>query len=417
MIDHDGADGLVIAAEETGTSAPAEDSFAPDVPELTQQVMQAWMQHEIGATRPAVAGEIGADIAATPSDVAIAERLLAAYSASERERQRHRAPGVDMWSSIGKLQRPFHAMLGAGDPEALAAYLCNMARHDAAIGIGQGPQEHDFILSNADYAYFRRLLIKDKMISFAEATGAIGYECPEQGPWGEHFHCDIDDLLRRIEARVGISLIPPPIDGAMFKVPAGGGLFHDRDLFAQCSAWSMRELVGPGASVAEIGGGVGRCAYWARRFGLGRYTLVDLPHINVLQGYYLLKSLPDDRVALFGETAGDADITILPSFAKDRLADDAVDIVLTQDSLPEINEEVALDYIAWSRRVSRRWLYSINQEAAAAYTQEFCAPAGDGDPKQNIVRELVERSGGFRAVMRAPYWLRKGYAVELFAID
>jgi hypothetical protein len=416
MTGREGAEGVIVEQEDAGSRPSDDDAFSPDVPELTQQVMQAWMQHEIGSTLPNIPGGITPDIESTPIDVEIAERLLVAYSASDRERKRYLPGAADLWSSIGKLQIEFFALLESGNPEALAAYLCNMARHDATIGITQGPQEHAFILSNPDYAYFRRLLIKDRLISFAEATGAIRYECPEQGPCGEHFHGDIDVLLRKLEERVGISLIPPPIDGALFKVPAGGGGLHDRDLYAQCSAWSLRELVGPGASVCEIGGGVGRCAYWAQRFKLGRYTLVDLPHINVLQGYYLLKSLPGNAVALFGETGEDADVRVLPSFAKDQVLDDEVDIVLTQDSLPEIHEDVALDYIAWSRRVSRKWLYSINQEAAAAYTQDFCAPADESDQKQNVVRELVARSGGFRNVMRTPYWLRKGYVAELFKV-
>ena len=408
---------IIIVERADAADKPSDDaSFEPDVPELTQQVMQAWMQHEIGSSLPTIPGGVTPDIEATPIDVAIAERLLAAYSLSDRERTRYFPAAEDMWSSIGKLQQKFFALLASGNPEALAAYLCNMARHDGTIGITQGVQEHDFILSHPDYAYFRRMMIKDKMISFAEATGAINYECPEQGPCGEYLHGDIDVLLQKLEAKVGISLTPPAIDGAMIKVPAGGGLFHDRDLYAQFTAWSMRELVGPGAPVCEIGGGVGRCAYWAQRFGLGRYTLIDLPHINVLQGYYLIKSLPENTVALFGESVQDANVRVVPSFAKDHATEDEVEIVLAQDCLPEFHKDIALDYIAWSRRFSRTYLYSINQEGAAAYTQDFCAPADENDPKQNVVRELVAQSGGFRNVMRAPYWLRKGYAAELFKI-
>jgi hypothetical protein len=322
----------------------------------------------------------------------------------------------DLWSSICKLQQHFFALLEQGNPEALAGYLCNMARHDATIGITQGIQEHDLIASNSDYAYFRRLLIKDKLISFAEAVGAIGYECPEQGPWGEHLHSDLDNLLQTLEAHVGISLTPPPIDGGLLKIPAGEGLFHDRDLHAQFAAWSMRALVGPGAAVCEIGGGVGRCAYWAQQFGLGQFTLIDLPHINVLQGYYLLKSLPWNHVQLFGETDGNARVRIWPNAAKDQVSTEEVEIVFNQDGLPEFHPIVALDYIAWSKRISRKWLYSINQESAAAYAQEFCAPAGEGDTKQNVVGTLVAQSDGFQRTMRAPYWLRKGYASELFRV-
>jgi hypothetical protein len=92
-----------------------------------------------------------------------------------------------------------------------------------------------------------------------------------------------------------------------------------------------------------------------------------------------------------------------------------VDMVFNQDSLPEIHRDAALDYIAWIRQISLRWFYSINQEANEAYTQDFWQPAGESDPRQNIVHALV-KAYGFRRVMRAPYWLRKGYASELYQI-
>jgi hypothetical protein len=415
MTDCKGADETVIERNADAAS-DADAGFMSDMPELTQQIMQTWMQHEIGSTLPVIPGEITPDIPSTSLDVDIASRLLGAYALSQAESKNQRHAGADLWSSIGKLQHKFFALLESGDPEALATYLCNMAKHDATIGITQGEQDLSLIMSNPDYAYFRRLMIKDKLVSFAEAVGAIRCECPEQGALGEILHSDIDELLRLLEKRVGISLIPPPIDGGLIKVPAGGGLLHERDLHAQFAAWSMRELVGRDAPICEIGGGVGRCAYWAQRFGLGRYTLIDLPHVNVLQGYYLLKTLSWDDVALFGETSESAKVRILPSFAKTQVLEDEVELVITQDSLPEFHKDIALDYIAWSRRVSRNWLYSINQEAAAAYTQEFCAPADESDPKQNVVGELIAQSGGFRRIMRAPYWLRKGYAAELFKI-
>jgi len=37
----------------------------------------------------------------------------------------------------------------------------------------------------------------------------------------------------------------------------------------------------------------------SRRFGLTSDTLIYLPHVNVAQGYYALKSLPGDEVSLY----------------------------------------------------------------------------------------------------------------------
>lgn len=387
-----------------------------DVPEITDAAVRAWIQHEIGDSRPDIPRVVVPDIAPSETDEAIAARLISSYNACKKEEAAYPAIGADIWSAIRKLQAGFFTVLESGDAKALAAYLCNLSRHDAAIGIGQGDGEYRWITTSREYEDFRALLIKDKLVSFAEAVGAIRCECPEQGPWGKHLHADNDVLVRALEERVGISLAPPEIDGGLFKIPAGNGLFHDRDLHAQFAAWSIREIAGRDATVCEIGGGVGRAAYWAQRFGLGPYTILDLPHVNVLQGYYLLKSLPMDQVRLFGETIGNPRVTVWPYFAKDRISPGTIDIVFNQDSLPEIHRDAALDYIAWVRKISARWFCSINQEANEAYTQSFWEPAGESDPKQNVVGALVSEVQGFRRVMRAPYWLRKGYASELYQV-
>ena len=404
-----------VDCELPGANTELAEETKSDAPEVTEEALRAWIQHEIGNPQPHVPRLVVPDIAPSEIDEAIAARLIAAYSACKKAEAAYPTIGADIWSAIRKLQAHFFTVLESGDAKALAAYLCNMSRHDATIGIGQGDGEYRWITTSPEYESFRALLIKDKLVSFAEAVGAIRCECPEQGPWGQHLHADNDVLLRALEECVGISLAPPDIDGGLFKIPAGTGLLHDRDLHSQFAAWSMREIAGPNARICEIGGGVGRAAYWAQRFGLGQYTIFDLPHINVLQGYYLLKSLPMDQVRLFGETLDNTRVTVWPYFAKDRITPGTVDMVFNQDSLPEIHRDAALDYIAWIRQISPRWFYSINQEANEAYTQDFWQPAGESDPRQNIVHALV-KAYGFRRVMRAPYWLRKGYASELYQI-
>jgi hypothetical protein len=406
----------LTSTEADGELPVASTECKSDVPEITDEAVRAWIQHEIGDPRPEIPRIVVPDVAPSEVDEAIATRLIASYKACKEEEAAHPAIGADVWSAIRALQAGFFTVLESGDPKTLAAYLCNMARHDATIGITQGDGEFRWITTSPEYADFRALLIKDKLVSFAEAAGAIGCECPEQGPWGTHLHAEIDVLLHALEECVGISLVPPEVDGGLFKLPAGGGLLHDRDLHAQFAAWSMREIAGSNAPICEIGGGVGRAAYWAQRFGLGPYTIFDLPHVNVLQGYYLLKSLPMDQVRLFGENLSSPKVTVWPYFETHRVTSGTVDIVLNQDALPEIHRNAALDYVAWTRRISPGWFYSINQEAAGAYTQSFWEPAEENDPKQNIVGALVREVGGFRRVMRAPYWLRKGYTAELYRV-
>lgn len=74
------------------------------------------------------------DIAPGEQDIAIARRLLAAHRATMRTVPS--APsGPDVWSLIADAQRDFATLLQSGDPEPLAAYLCNVSRHSASDGI------------------------------------------------------------------------------------------------------------------------------------------------------------------------------------------------------------------------------------------------------------------------------------------
>lgn len=163
-------------------------------------------------------------------------------------------------------------------------------------------------------------------------------------------------------------------------------------------------------SVCEIGGGVGRLAYWATRFGIGKYTLIDLPRINLLQGFFLLKALPDAKVYLYGEPfLHDDDHTtcvyVMPHHACVH-SSGQFDLVVNQDSFPEINATIVSNYLSWIK-VSTRSFLSINHESE---------PHSVNGALQNNVPELIARVGGFLRRSRQLYWLRKGYVCELYDI-
>ena len=371
------------------------------------------ISHAVGHPRPIIPRVIVPDIAPTSEDEHLAERLLNAYRLCKAEERG--VAGPDVWSSIRNQQDPFFEVLSDGQPRQLAAYLCNMSRLDATVGVTQGHFEYRRILTSPEYQYLIALMIKDKLVSFAEATGALSPENPEQGPWGRSLHLETDSIVDLIETAIGQSIRPPPIDGGLLKIESRGGLFHDRDVHAQYAAWSMKQIAGLGASICEIGGGVGRAAYWSCRFGLGNYSILDLPHINVLQGFYLQKSLPGEHIVLFGEDGTQGKIRVLPYFVKETIPDDDFDLILNQDSLPEINASVALDYLRWIKKKSRKWFYSINQEAAASYSQTWNSDVLE--QRQNIVPRMVSHVGGYLRISRSLYWLRRGYTCEIYDVS
>lgn len=372
------------------------------------------LQHEIGRPLPQVDDVIVADKVATEHDVAIAKRLLAAHRAAGRtapETPPH-AQRDDVWTMIVARQGSFASILDRGDPRELATYLCNVSRHDASAGITQGDAEYERIVNDRPYREFVALMARDKLVSLAEAVGVLPVENPEQGRFGENIRHEPAELVERISARVGTDIMPPGVDGGMLKIDTGRGLFGERDANAIYTAHLLRETVRGlrAPRICEIGGGSGRVAYWSRRFGLSSYTLVDLPHVNVVQGYYALKSLPGDEVVLYGEESPEAPgdrLRILPAHAVSELRGPLFDLVLNQDSFPEMNPATVADYLRWIARCCEGRLMSINHESKPAY----------GDGLEHVsVPEMTAADGRYELTYRFPYWLRRGYVVELHRI-
>jgi len=138
--------------------------------------------------------------------------------------------------------------------------------------------------------------------------------------------------------------------------------------------------------------------------------LIDLPHINVLQGFYLIKTLPDAKVSLYGEDyqsdGGGVCVQVMPPFVLSQLSQNSFDLVINQDSFPEINSSIVSDYLVWIK-LSTKLFLSINHESK---------PNSINGTLQNNVSELIANVGGFIRRTRQPYWPRKGYVCELYDI-
>jgi hypothetical protein len=58
---------------------------------------------------------------------------------------------------------------------------------------------------------------------------------------------------------------------------------------------------------------------------------------------------------------------VLPYFSTDDIGPNQFDLILNQDSFPEINREAVLRYLAWIKEASRQLFYSINHESRPRY--------------------------------------------------
>lgn len=203
----------------------------------------------------------------------------------------------------------------------------------------------------------------------------------------------IDDLLTRIEEKVGYQLDFPNPYADEFGIASKRGIISQRALPAIYQALRIKRLSEKhGRKVLEIGAGLGRTAYYAHRFGVTDYTIVDLPMTNVAQAAFLGSTLGEQTVALAGEQGKGAIRIRTPDWlASNR---EEFDIFFNADSLTEMNKATMQSYVSRFMETGSVF-YSINHEANDDRVCDF--------PEMSKVQSI-----------RLPYWLRAGYVEEVF---
>jgi len=119
--------------------------------------------------------------------------------------------------------------------------------------------------------------------------------------------------------------------------------------------------------------------------------------------------MPGARIVLYGEQrpADGRAIRVLPGWALSDAPPKAFDLVLNQDSFPEIDSSAVQAYLREIRRTTRGYFLSINHEAET--------PMGESS-KHLVVSEAIEEVGGFERQYRFPCWVRAGYVEELYKV-
>jgi hypothetical protein len=213
---------------------------------------------------------------------------------------------------------------------------------------------------------------------------------------------DLDRLLEDTERLTGLDLSSVPV-GAGYGCRIAGRLISTDSLLHSYTVNRLRGLgASPESTIIEIGGGYGCLAELFARAGLRRYTIYDLPWVNVMQGYYLIMARPDCDIRLYGESGGD--VSVLPFWRIRDLAPRSVDHVININSLPEMDAAIARDYLAVIGRILRRSFLSINQEGMAANT----------NGPQNWVHALAAQQDVLTCRSRHPWWMEQGYVEELY---
>jgi hypothetical protein len=352
----------------------------------------------------------------TPSDVELCERLIAAYRRASPEPIDN--TGIaPIWSNIiGNHYQPLLAAMEKGDARSLADLLSTAFQQSFLHGITLADSHKEIWQSRLWY-----LKCLDDLVSLAEYLGVARTENPEQGPFGKALKDGAEPLLDAIERASGLKLGFPTI-GAPYGIEIGQSIITmetPEHSYAALRVNAAIERNLPAETVdrpniVEIGAGFGGAAYrllQLRLARIGSYTIIDLPLMNALQGYFLGSVFGPDRVALYGEQPlaeeSQRTIRVMPTSFVNKMTERNVDLLLNENSMPEMPESTVETYIRLAQRVVRGLFYSYNQETDRA----------EQGTNHVLVPAVVTRVGGFKRLSRDRSWVRRGYVEEVYVVE
>ena len=304
-----------------------------------------------------------------PGDVEdreLVSRIVAAYQASTAISLK---PSQSMWEAIAERKGDVLEALARGQIEDVQRLLRDPRKTDLFYGFDgifrSFNSEQPGLEPHSVWAY-------QDLLFLAEATGVKRRWNPEAA--ASYSLPSVDTLLTLIDQGVGQRVeFPNPFPGEI-GLASSRGIISFRAIQAIYQAWRVYNLVkgNRDARIVEVGAGLGRTAFYAAKFGLHNYTIVDLPLTSVAHGYFLGRTLGPDAISLFKEERSGIAILPPPAFLN---SDDRYDVVLNADSLTELDPETASAYCEAFRNRANIFL-SINHEINPFTVHDLYAAIG-----------------------------------------
>jgi putative sugar O-methyltransferase len=319
-------------------------------------------------------------------------------------------PATSMWKMIRETHyETICALVEQKDAGKLAEYLTTVFRTKTVDGYTYGtwldrlPHQQAYLAVNIELS----------VVTLAEYLAILR---PEQHEQGNYAYWRIEyteqQLMEELEAFFGFRIEQPRVGdprGIVF-----GGRFLTRETCTHLySALRMREAIDrhnikEPIRIVEIGGGYGGTCYWLLKVLAGRlerYTIIDLPEVALIQALFLGMSTPD-ALTLRGEARSSKGGPVVELLSHTQL--DAIEfvpnVVINQDSMPEMDEKEVRRYIAWAERVLDGIFISFNHEAYAPYA---------GVPQVHVPK-IFRQFNGFERTSRETSWSRRGYVEEVY---
>jgi hypothetical protein len=361
------------------------DALRAELQTLEERDRTYWWRHRSGKRTAGASGITGPS---TADDASLVARIIAAYRTASATALGDQG---SVWLSSTKYS--IHDALMSREAETVVAPMLRDPGSNMLFygfdNLSSGTMDPNQIWDNTHH-----VRVYDDLLRLSEAVGVQPLEYPE-GP-EQRPAPDPEVILRDLDIAFGFAIhFPNPYPDEV-GLKTSRGVASYRAVQGLYQAYRVAELVRdrPNARVLEIGGGLGRTAFYAWQFGLHDYTLIDLPMTNVAQAYFLGRVLGPDVISLFGEDRPGIRIQPPAVFLD---AADRYDLVVNVDALPELAAETATAYCRAIKARADKFL-SINHEYNDLTVREICAGLS------------------MRAESRMPYWLRRGYVDEVFRL-
>lgn len=336
--------------------------------------------------RPVFSSSIGESY---EGDERLIRRIINAFASATQGEQ---DIGDSEWNVILNMNGDLLRAFADNDFMAAAAYLRNPVRTKLFYGFEPAFAEG----APGDLTYFASSAL-DALCRFAEAIGAIRTDNPESYGAREAIFYEGEKIIEAIEQYTGWRFPVPNPFPAENGTLTSRGIISQRAPHALYQAWQIKHMVGHIAKprVLELGGGLGRTAYYARDLGITDYTIVDLPMSAIAQAYFLGRTLGEDNLSLSGEEvrATDTVIKLRPPDWFLRTTE-RFDLVISVDAMTEMDRAVADAYWDKIKRSAGRF-WSVNHEVNKFRVADVIA---DRPPLLSVQRHCC--------------WMRRGYVEE-----
>jgi hypothetical protein len=194
--------------------------------------------------------------------------------------------GKNTWSYINDKNKHLHKIFK--EKKAIFA-LSNPDKNNLFLGLDPNSLENHNQLSDY-YLYISTYLIINKILIFAEYLGIVhGFN-----PIKIHHHIrepypHILRLILLIEKKINLKLyFKNPFPGER-GIETSRGVITSNEIDSLFDAWKIKQIVNKNESLLEVGGGLGRTAYYCFLFGIRDISIVDIPMSNLIQANYLFR--------------------------------------------------------------------------------------------------------------------------------